>query len=152
MSTIDTTLQLSVPVRTAYNQWTQFEEFPLFMDGIQYVRRIDTRHVHWHVELGGRSFQWEAEIVEMIPDRVIVWKSIAGEPNEGRVEFEPVGADQCRLHLHLRYEPRGSVATLADRLGLIRRRTLRELDRFRRFIERRRVETGSFRGRIPKSA
>ena len=109
MPTIEKSIDVGVPVPVAYGQWTQFEEFPMFMSGVKSVRQIDDRHVQWIAEIGGEQREWEAEIVEQRPDRVIAWRATDGTPNAGRVEFEPVTAAEWRLEVKLQKGYSGGV-------------------------------------------
>ena len=95
MERVEKTIEVDCPVRTVYNQWTQFEEFPRFMDGVEEVRQLDDTHVHWRAQLWGKSKEWDAEITEQEPDKRISWRSVSGAPNAGTVRFEPLGTDRC---------------------------------------------------------
>jgi uncharacterized membrane protein len=139
---------VDVPVRTAYNQWTQFEEFPRFMEGVEEVRQLDDRHLHWRANVGGKVEEWEAEIREQVPDEKIVWNSMAGDDNAGWVTFEPVNDAQTRVHLEMSYKPEGVVENVGDALGVFERRVAGDLERFKEFIESRGTETGAWRGEI----
>jgi uncharacterized membrane protein len=148
MSTIARAVDVDVPVSTAYNQWTQFEQFPLFMEGVERVQQLDDRHLDWTAEIGGVRRRWQAEIVEQIPDERIAWHSTSGTKHAGRVTFHPIGLDRCRVDLQMAYEPDGPAETLADWLGVVTSRIERDLQRFKTFIEHRREETGAWRGTI----
>jgi uncharacterized membrane protein len=150
MSTIEKTIDIDVPVRTAYNQWTQFEEFPKFMEGVQYVRQLDDRRLHWRAEVGGKQVEWDAEITEQIPDERIAWRSTSGAPNAGVVTFEPLSESRCRVNLQLHYEPEGIAENVGDWLGMLSRRAEGDLERFEKFIEARGVETGAYRETLPR--
>jgi len=145
---VEETVDLDVPVSVAYNQWTQFEEFPKFMEGVQEVRQLDNKRLYWHAEIGGKEKEWIAEIAEQKPDECIAWHSTSGVRNAGRVCFEPLTEDRTRLTLVLDYEPEGVVDAAGDALGVVSRRVKRDLERFKEFIESRGVETGAWRGRI----
>ena len=106
MATIEKSIDVGVPVSVAYGQWTQFEEFPQFMSGVKEVRQLDDTHVHWVAEIGGEVREWDAEIVEQKPDRVIAWRSVGGTPNAGRVEFEPIDRG-TRITIEMEHEPEG---------------------------------------------
>lgn len=101
MTTIATSIEVNVPVRTAYNQWTQFEAFPRFMEGVKEVRQVDDRHLHWKAEIGGQEKEWDAEITEQTPDQRIAWKSIGGVINQGMVIFEPLSDAKSLVQLHV---------------------------------------------------
>ena len=107
MSTVATSIDVNVSVRTAYNQWTQFEEFPQFMEGVKEVRQLDDRHLHWKAEIGGGEKEWDTEITEQIPDQRIAWKSLEGAMNQGMVTFESISEKKSRVQLNIAYEPEG---------------------------------------------
>ena len=136
------------PVHTVYNQWTQFEEFPHFMEGVKSVRQIDATHLLWRAEIGGKDVEWEAEIIDQVPDQRIVWKSVAGAQHGGKVEFQPEGPDRTRVTLVMEYEPEGLVENLGDALGVPGRQAKGDLQRFKDFIEAIGAETGAWRGEV----
>jgi uncharacterized membrane protein len=107
MSTVATSIEVNVSVRTAYNQWTQFEEFPRFMDGIKEVHQLDDRRHHWKAQIGGKEKEWDAEITEQIPDQRIAWKSLGGAMNQGMVTFESLSDNKSLVQLNIAYEPEG---------------------------------------------
>jgi uncharacterized membrane protein len=139
------------PLRTVYNQWTQFESFPAFMAGVQEVRQIDDAHVHWRAEVWGKEVEWDAEITEQEPDKRISWKSISGAPNAGTVRFEPLGDSRTRVRLVMAYEPEGAVENIGDALGLFEQQVQTSVEQFKKFIESRGVETGAWRGEVEDS-
>ena len=146
MSTVEQSIDVEVPVRAAYNQWTQFEDFPRFMEGVQEVRQIDDTHLHWVAEIGGRRRSWDAEITEQTPDQRVAWRSTSGARNAGVVTFHRLGEGRTRVMLQLEFEPEGMVEKAADALGAVRRRARADLERFKAFIEARGRETGAWRG------
>lgn len=148
MSTIEKTIDVGVPIAVAYNQWTQFEEFPQFMEGLTDVRQIDDTHLHWRANIGGREREWDSEITEQIPDQLISWQATSGSQNSGTITFRPIDEHSCRIMLHLDYKPEGPVENLGDLLGIVSRRVEADLRRFKKFIESRKVETGSWRGEV----
>jgi uncharacterized membrane protein len=148
-STIEKSIDVEVPVRTAYNQWTQFESFPRFMEGVESVRQVDDRHLHWKASVGGKTLEWDAEISEQIPDKRIAWHSTTGAPNAGVVTFHRLTDDTTRVMLQLDYEPQGVVENVGDFLGVMSGRTEGDLERFKDFIEERGIETGAWRGKVP---
>jgi len=153
MARVQKSIDVQVPVSTAYNQWTQFEEFPKFMEGVHEVRQLDDRRLYWKAEVGGREKEWEAEIQEQIPDTRIIWRSIDGETNAGVVTFEPAGDGQsARVHLEMSYSPEGFLEGVGDALGFVSRRVQGDLERFRDFIESRGVETGAYRETLPNTS
>jgi len=148
MSMIEEGIEVTVPVRTAYNQWTQFESFPQFMEGVERVQQIDDRHLRWRANVGGVTREYDAEITEQIPDNRIAWRSTSGAKHAGVVTFHRLSDDRSRVMLQLEYEPEGATETVGDALGLLRRRVRGDLERFKEFIERRGTETGAWRGSI----
>ena len=149
MSKIEKSIDVHVPVRTAYDQWTQFEEFPSFMEGVESVQQLDDRRLHWRAEILGKVVEWDAEIAEQLPDTRIAWRSTSGAPNAGVVSFFRLSDDRCRVALQIDYEPEGFVETVGDWLGVLSGRVEGDLERFKKFIEERGVETGAWRGTIP---
>jgi uncharacterized membrane protein len=148
MQRIEKTFEIGVPVRAAYNQWTQFEEFPHFMDGVKEVRQIDDTHLHWRASVAGRDKEWDSEITEQVPDQVIAWRSTSGTPNAGQVRFEPLSADRTRVRFAMEYEPETAVEKVGDAIGVLSRKVDKTVDDFREFIERRGRETGGWRGEV----
>jgi uncharacterized membrane protein len=148
-STIEKSIDVEVPVRTAYNQWTQFESFPRFMEGVESVRQVDDTHLHWKASIGGKTLEWDAEISEQIPDKRIAWHSTQGAPNAGVVTFHRLTDDKTRVMVQLDYEPQGVVENVGDFLGVMSGKTEGDLERFKDFIEERGVETGAWRGKVP---
>jgi uncharacterized membrane protein len=148
METIEKHIDIDVPVRTAYNQWTQFEEFPRFMEGVESVRQLDDTRLHWVANVGGERKEWDARITEQIPDQRIAWRSEGGEYTSGTVSFQPVASSRTRVTVQLNYEPQGVTEKLGDMLGLVSRRVEGDLERFKSFIETRGHETGSWRGTV----
>jgi uncharacterized membrane protein len=148
MAQIEKSIEVNVPVRTAYNQWTQFEQFPQFMEGVEEVRQLDDKRLNWRASIAGKTEEWQAEIVEQTPDRVVAWRSTSGAENGGRVSFLSSGNDSTRITLRLDYDPEGMVESVGDKLGFVSRRVEGDLERFKSFIEDRRSETGAWRGEI----
>jgi uncharacterized membrane protein len=145
MAQVEKEIEVNVPVRQVYNQWTQFEEFPHFMEGVKSVQQLDDRRLHWCSSVGGREKEWDAEIREQVPDQRIVWRSIDGEDNAGMVSFIPVDGDHTRVRLQMSYQPDGFVESAGDALGFMTRRVEGDLKRFRDFIEERGRATGAYR-------
>jgi uncharacterized membrane protein len=152
MERIEKTIEVDRPVRTVYNQWTQFEEFPRFMDGVKEVKQLDDTHVHWHAEVFGKDKEWDAEITEQVPDQKIGWKSISGDaPNAGTVRFEPIGPDRTLVRLVMAYEPQGATENVGDALGMFGSRVEKSVKQFKKYIESRGVEDGAWRGEVRDS-
>jgi uncharacterized membrane protein len=147
MKTLEHTIEVEAPVSATYNQWTQFEEFPRFMEGVESVTQVDDAHVHWVAEVAGKRTEWDAEITHQVPDREIAWIGLGDPDNRGRVVFD--GEDgRTKVTMMLDYEPRGAVEQIGDKLGLVRRRVEGDMKRFKEFIEARGRETGGWRGEI----
>ena len=147
-SNIQESIDVNVPVSTAYNQWTQFEEFPRFMEGVKSVEQFDDRRLHWCAEIGGKKETWEAEIAEQIPDKRIAWKSTSGAEHCGVVTFHRLDDTHCKVMLQMDYEPQGLVENMGDVIGVTERRIAGDLERFKKFIEERGAETGAWRGEV----
>ena len=150
MSTIEESIEVDVPVRTAYNQWTQFEEFPRFMEGVESVRQIDDTHLQWTAEIAGARRQWDAEITEQHPDERVAWRATSGIDNAGVVTFHRLGDARTKIMLQLEVEPEGMVEQAGDKLGFVKRRAVGDLERFKTFIEERGAETGAWRGDVDR--
>ena len=150
MSNIEQSIEVHVPVSTAYNQWTQFEEFPQFMEGVESVTQKDDTHLHWVAEIVGVRREWDAEIVDQVPDQRIAWRATSGTRNDGVVLFQPGGPDKTRITLQLDVEPEGAVEKVGDALGIVSKRAEGDLKRFAKFIESRGTETGAWRGDVPR--
>ena len=150
MATIETSVELDVPVSTAYNQWTQFEDFPKFMEGIAEVRQIDDTHLHWTADFAGQQREWDAEITEQTPDERIAWKATSGSGNAGVVTFHHLAQGKSKVMLQLEFDPEGFVEQVGDKLGIVRLRTEADLGRFKAFIESRGQETGAWRGEVDR--
>ncbi|GAA1275828.1 hypothetical protein GCM10009677_31650 [Sphaerisporangium rubeum] len=149
MSTIEHSVDVAVPVRTAYNQWTQFESFPEFMEGVESVKQIDDTRLHWNVQVAGVHREFEAEITEQRPDERLAWRSLEEPRQAGLVTFERLDEDSTRVNLTMDFEPEGLVETLGDKLQIVRMRVHGDLERFKAFIEARGHETGGWRGEVP---
>jgi uncharacterized protein (TIGR02271 family) len=141
-------IEVNAPVRAAYNQWTQFEEFPKFMEGVEEVRQEDNKRLFWKVKIAGKVKEWEAEITDQVPDQRIAWQSLDGSPNAGTVRFEQLGPDRTLVTATIEYEPEGFFEKTGDALGIPSARVEGDLKRFRDFIEERGRETGAWRGQI----
>jgi uncharacterized membrane protein len=148
MSRVEHEIQVDVPVTTAYNQYTQFESFPKFMEGVENVVQTDPTTLHWKAEIGGDTREWDARITHQVPDQVIAWESVSGPTNNGTVTFEPCGPECATVHVAMDYEPEGMAETVGDKLGFVSRRVKGDLERFKGFVESRGVETGAWRGEV----
>ena len=148
MSTVEKSIEVEVPVSTVYNQWTQFEEFPRFMQGVERVTQLDDTRLHWVAQIAGATREWDAEIVDQQPDQRIAWRSIDGAGNGGIVTFQPVSASTTRVNLQMEFEPEGLAETIGDKLGFVSKQAEGDLKRFKSFVEERGRETGAWRGEV----
>jgi uncharacterized membrane protein len=148
MAQVTKSIDVDVPVRAAYNQWTQFEEFPRFMEGVKEVRQLDDKRLHWHATIGGKDEEWDAEITEQHPDHRVAWRSTSGDLNAGVVTFHQLDANSTRVTVQMDYEPEGLIENIGDMIGVVDRRVQGDLNRFKEFIESRGMETGGWRGDI----
>jgi uncharacterized membrane protein len=148
MAEVKESVEVNVPVSTAYNQWTQFEEFPNFMENVESVTQLDDTHLRWIADIGGKRQEWKAEITQQVPDEIIAWRSTEGQENAGSVRFESLGAERTKIEVTLTWEPEGIVEAAADRIGISERALNVDLERFKDLIEGRGVETGAWRGEV----
>ena len=148
MSTFEKSIEVDVPVSTAYNQWTQFEQFPEFMEGVEQVKQLDDKRLHWTAEIAGVRREWDAEIVDQTPDQQIAWRATGGTRNDGVVTFRPVDGNRTEVKLRLDFEPEGLKEQAGDKLGFVSARVKGDLERFKKFIESRGIETGAWRGDV----
>jgi uncharacterized membrane protein len=148
MTTVQESIEVDVPVRTAYNQWTQFEEFPRFMEGVEEVRQIDDTHLRWRAGVAGKEKEWTAEITEQRPDERVAWKNVDGAENAGVVTFHRIGDETSRVTVQIDTEPEGIVEAAGEAVGVLDRRVRGDLERFKEFIESRGRESGAWRGEV----
>ena len=148
MSTITETVDVDVPVRTAYNQWTQFESFPEFMAGVEQVRQLDDTHLHWVTKVGGAKREFDATITEQHPDERVAWRSDSGPNHAGVITFHRIDDAKTRVTAQMEIDPEGFVENVGDKLGVLDHRVSGDLNRFKQFIEHRGQETGAWRGDV----
>lgn len=148
MSRFEESTTVAVPVRVAYDQWTQFEDFPRFMEGVERVEQLDDKQLRWNASIAGQKKEWTAEIVDQTPDQRIAWKSTGGAENAGAVTFRSVGTDQTEVTLRLDAEPEGPLETAGDALGFLKRRVHGDLERFKEHVERNGGNGKAWRGEI----
>ena len=148
MAMIEESIEVDVPVSTAYNQWTQFEDFPHFMEGVESVEQIDDTHLRWVAEVGGERREWVAEITEQEPDSRIAWRATGGHGNSGLVTFLPLDGDHTQVTVRMEHETEGLKEQLGSALGADSRRVKGDLKRFKEFVESRGRETGAWRGEV----
>lgn len=151
MPVIEKSIEVNVPAQVAYDQWTQFEDFPLFMESIIAVNQLDDTHVHWTAEIVGQRKEWDAEITEQIPGKRIAWHSVSGARNAGVVTFHHLDDSSSRIMLQMDYDPEGLLENAADAIGVLTHRVAGDLERFKGFIESRGNATGAWRGQVNQS-
>jgi uncharacterized membrane protein len=151
MGTIEQSVEVEAPIRAVYDQWTQFEEFPRFMSGVESITQIDETHLHWVAQIDGVRREWDAEVTEQHPDLRVAWSATGGTQNAGVVTFHRLDDDHTRVMLQLDVEPEGVVEKVGSALGLISRQAAGDLDRFKAFIEGRGAATGGWRGDVDRS-
>lgn len=153
MSTrVEKRILVNVPVSTAYNQWTQFEDFPHFMGGVKKVTQLSDDRLEWVAEIAGVKRKWEAKILEQVPDRKVAWAATEGATNAGSVEFEDVGGGQTSIRLFIDYEPEGLVEKVGDKLNVVDRQAEADLKKFKEFIEAEEYASGAWRGSVNEGA
>jgi uncharacterized membrane protein len=150
MSTITETVDVDVPVTTVYNQWTQFESFPTFMEGVEQIRQLDDTHLHWVTRFGGATREFDATITEQHPDERVAWRSDSGPNHAGVITFHRLNDTTTRVTAQMDIDPEGFAENAADKLGVLDRRVNGDLRRFKEFIERRGRETGAWRGDVER--
>ncbi|MDX2162889.1 MAG: SRPBCC family protein [bacterium] len=150
MARYEHSIDVNVPVRTAYNQWTQFEEFPMFMEGVEEVRQMTDTLLHWKANIIGHVEEWDAKITEQSPDQRVAWTSINGAEHAGVVTFHHIDDNTSRIMLQIDYEPKGVIENIGTALGVVKARMAGDLQRFKEFIEARGVETGAWRGEVQR--
>jgi uncharacterized membrane protein len=151
MSQIVESVDVDVDVRTAYNQWTQFEEFPRFMEGVEQVRQLDDTHLHWVASIAGQRKEWDAEITQQEPDQRVAWKATDGDWNAGAVDFHRVDDAKTRVTLTMDVKPDGPLETVGDAIGVPDRQVKGDLERFKEYIESRGSATGAWRGTVEQT-
>jgi uncharacterized membrane protein len=151
MGTVNESIEIDVPVSTAYNQWTQFEEFPKFMEGVEEIRQLDDTHLHWVAEFGGTRHEWDAVITEQLPDERVAWRNTDGKDNAGVVTFHKLDNAHSKVMVQMDFVPEGIKEKLGDAIGAPDRRVKGDLKRFKDLIESRGGESGAWRGEVPRS-
>ena len=146
--TVRESIVVNVPVRTAYDQWTQFEEFPKFMDSVHEVKQLDDKRLHWKADVMAKTIEWDAEICEQIPHKRMAWRSTSGKQNDGVLTFEKLSGNRTRITLQMAYTPEGPIEAIADAMGAVRMEACGNLKKFKEMIEQRGTETGAWRGTI----
>ena len=149
---VQKSILVNVPVSTAYNQWTQFEDFPQFMGGVKKVTQLSDDRLEWVAEIAGVRRQWTAKILEQVPDRTVAWAATEGATNAGAVTFEDVGGGQTSVQLSLEYEPEGLLEKVGDKLNIVENQAEGDLDRFKAFIESEGYASGAWRGSVNEGA
>ena len=152
MASVVESIDVKVPVSTAYNQWTQFEEFPRFMEGVKSVTQTDDTHLHWAADVGGKEKEWDAEITEQHPDERVAWNATSGAENSGVVTFHRIDDETTRVTLQLDADPEGLVENVGTALGFLDRRVKGDLERFKEYIDSKGAESGAWRGDVEAPA
>lgn len=151
MSTVEESVYVDVPVRTAYNQWTQFEDFPTFMKGVESVTQLDPTHLHWKTTVGGVEREFDAVVTEQNPDERVAWRSTGGVEHAGVVTFHRLSDTSTKVMVQVDWEPEGVVENVGSAVGADDLRVKADLERFKEFIESRGTATGAWRGDVPSS-
>ncbi len=149
---VEKTVVVEVPLSTVYNQWTQFEEFPEFMGGVEKVTQLADDRLEWVAELGGVRRQWVAKVVEQVPDSKVAWAAVEGATNAGAVTFTSAGPARTEVHLTMEFEPEGFLEAVADKLHIVENQAEHDLENFKRFVESEGYATGAWRGAINQGA
>jgi len=152
MSNIEESIEVSVPVRTAYNQWTQFEEFPQFMEGVEEVRQVDDTHLHWRTKVAGKEKEFDAKVTEQVPDERVAWTSEQGAEHAGVVTFHRIEENRTRVMLQMDIEPASAAEKVGDALGLAKKRVKGDLENFKQMLEARGEATEGWRGEVGQSS
>jgi uncharacterized membrane protein len=148
VTTVDKKLEIDAPIERVYNQWTQFEDFPRFMEGVEEVHQQGDERLHWRAKVGGKDREWYARITRQVPDEVLAWESEGGANNAGTIIFKPLSPERTELEVHMQYETEDFVESVGGALGFLSRRVDTDLKNFKDFIENRGQETGAWRGEI----
>ena len=148
MPRFEHSIDVTVPVRTAYNQWTQFEDFPKFMDSVETVVQLDDKTLDWTAKIAGQKKQWKAEITDQTPDKRVAWKSVDGDENAGAVMFQPLDPSRTKVTLKIDADPKGPIETIGANVGILEGQVKKDLENFKEFIESRGAPTGAWRGEI----
>ncbi|NHC45588.1 SRPBCC family protein [Motilibacter aurantiacus] len=146
-TTVEKSIEVAVPIRTAYNAWTRFEDFPQFMGGVTSVQQLDDRRLSWVAEIAGVKREWQAEILQQLPDEKVAWAATEGATNAGQVTFTPIGPAKTRVTLHLEYEPEGLIEAVGDKLNIVERQAVSDLEKFKSYIEEKGASEG-WRGSV----
>lgn len=149
MSVVEESIEVAAPVATVYNQWTQFEDFPRFMEGVRRIEQRTPTLTHWTTKVDGVTREFDAEITEQIPDERVAWKTVDGDVRQaGVVTFHRLDDTHTKVMMQMDHDPQGMVDTIGDKAGVVRRQVRGDLSHFKMFIETRGQETGSWRGAV----
>ena len=151
MATIEKSIDINVDVQIVYNQWTQFEDFPQFMEGVKEVRQLDDKNLHFRADIDGVEKEWDIELTEQIPDERVAWRSTSGAPMNGLVTFNKTGNGKTRVMMEIYYADEYAERS-GNREAAASARIEHDLERFKDFIESRGHETGAWRGTIPRES
>ena len=150
MASVQESVDVDVPIRVAYDQWTQFESFPEFMGGVERITQTDDTHTHWVTNIDGVKREFDAKITEQLPDERVAWKSLGGPKHAGVVTFHRLDDAKTRVMIQIDWEPQGVVEKAGAALGFDDRQVKADAKRFKEFIESRGTETGAWRGDISR--
>ncbi|MDT5006810.1 MAG: hypothetical protein QOJ24_3986 [Mycobacterium sp.] len=150
MSTTTASVDVNRPIDVVYNQWTQFESFPEFMEGVERIEQRDDTHLHWVIKVGGITREFDATVTEQHPEERVAWKSDSGPDHAGVVTFHRLDDEKTRVTTQMDVDPEGFVENVADKLGILKSRVSGDLERFKKFIESRPGETGAWRGDVSR--
>ena len=148
MAELEESIDVDVPISTAYNQWTQFEEFPNFMENVESVKQLDDTHMHWVAQIGGKRHEWDAEITYQEPDDQITWRAVDGKDNTGWVRFQRLDENRTRVKVRMTWEAEGVAEQVGEKIGADERGVKADLKRFKEIVEGRGQETGAWRGEV----
>jgi uncharacterized membrane protein len=151
MTTVEKSIDVNVPITTAYNQWTQFEEFPRFMGGVEKITQVDDTHLHWEVSIAGVDREFDAEITEQHPDERIAWRSIDGESHAGVVTFHRVEDTVTRINVQIDWKPKDLLEKVGSLLQIDDIQIGNDLKRFKELIESQGFESGAWRGDVDRA-
>lgn len=152
MASVIESIDIEVPVRVAYDQWTQFESFPQFMVGVDRVVQTDDTHLHWEVSVGGVTREFDTVVTEQHPDERVAWTSTDGTGNAGVVTFHRLGENQSRVTAQIDWSPEGITEKIGAALKIDDSQVRRDLERFKEFIEARGRASGQWRGEVDNAA
>jgi len=150
VSTHTASVDVNRPIRVVYDQWTQFEDFPRFMEGVERIDQRDDTHLHWVIKIAGIEREFDATVTEQHPEERVAWKSDSGPDHAGVVTFHRLDDENTRVTTQMDVDPEGFVENVADKVGILKARVKGDLDRFKDFIESKPAPTGEWRGDVSR--